>query len=309
MAESRSFTVDPRRPYSLERTVARLVRFDDLLERYDPETGVYSRLIAVGRRLLCIRVRQQGTPSRARLQVTLTGRGARDTEARTGAETYVKQALGAGQPISGFYRAFRDDPLLGPAVRRERGLRIAGNGSVFEALITTILCQQINLKFAYSIRRELTQAFGRKLRFDKELFWNFPTPQRLAGVSEPELRGMRISAAKTRAILGAASAFKSGALDEAALASCSDEAVIERLTALPGIGPWTAEQVLMRGLGRSDVFPASDLGVIKYLAQGLLGRRKIATEQEMREFAEGWRPYRSLALIYAYAELGHRRQR
>jgi 3-methyladenine DNA glycosylase/8-oxoguanine DNA glycosylase len=83
--------------------------------------------------------------------------------------------------------------------------------------------------------------------------------------------------------------------------------VIERLTAFRGIGRWTADTVLLRGLARRDAFPAGDLGVVKYLAQGLLGRRAPASESQMRAFAERWRPYRSYALVYAYAELSYRR--
>ena len=64
----------------------------------------------------------------------------------------------------------------------------------------------------------------------------------------------------------------------------------------------------MRGLARSDAFPAGDLGVVKYIAQGLLGRDGLATEREMRELAERWRPHRALALIYAYAELARIRE-
>ena len=62
----------------------------------------------------------------------------------------------------------------------------------------------------------------------------------------------------------------------------------------------------MRGLARTDAFPGGDLGVVKYLAQGMLGKKEKATESEMRNFAERWRPYRGLALVYCYAELSRR---
>ncbi len=95
---------------------------------------------------------------------------------------------------------------------------------------------------------------------------------------------------------------------EAELEQLPDEELIERLTALKGIGRWTAEITLMRGFARPDAFPGGDLGVVKYLAQGLLGRKEVATEQEMRAFAERWRPHRALALTYAYAALARRRE-
>jgi DNA-3-methyladenine glycosylase II len=109
------------------------------------------------------------------------------------------------------------------------------------------------------------------------------------------------------AIQGVARAFADGSLDEEEIARLSDEEAIEKMTAIVGVGRWTAEIALLRGLGRVDIFPAADLGVVKYLAQGLLGHEVRAREDDMRRYSERWRPYRGLALVYAYAELARRR--
>ena len=82
--------------------------------------------------------------------------------------------------------------------------------------------------------------------------------------------------------------------------------MVDCLIRYKGIGRWTAEIALMRGLGRPDVFPAGDLTVIKGMASAFLGREEIARESEMRDFSERWRPHRSLALVYAYKELQRR---
>jgi DNA-3-methyladenine glycosylase II len=92
-------------------------------------------------------------------------------------------------------------------------------------------------------------------------------------------------------------------LNQSEIAQLPDEAAIEQLIQIKGIGRWSAETALMRGLARNDAFPGGDLGVVKYLAQGMLGRKEKATESEMRTFADRWRPYRGLALVYCYAEL------
>ena len=81
---------------------------------------------------------------------------------------------------------------------------------------------------------------------------------------------------------------------------------MERLTEIKGIGRWTAETALLRGLARADAFPAGDLGIVKYLAEGLFEHGRRATESEMRLYAERWRPWRGLALVYAWAELARR---
>ncbi len=172
--------------------------------------------------------------------------------------------------------------------------------------MTAVLSQQVNLRFAYDIRRELALAFGRRARFRGTTYFAFPSPPRLARESEAALRRFRLSGAKAGTIARLARAFASGDVSEQLVAGLPDEEAIERLTAIKGIGRWTAEIALLRGLGRADVFPGGDLGVVKYVAMELLGHRARVPEALMRRFAERWRPYRGLALIYAYAEIARR---
>ncbi len=197
--------------------------------------------------------------------------------------------------------------MLASPIRAFRGLRVAGLPSLWEALVTAVLAQQVNLMFAYDIRRELALRYGPKARFFGETFVGFPSTGALADETLPRLRRFRLSRSKAIAIRGLARAFEEGSLSEEGLASLPDEEAIERLTELPGVGRWTAEIGLLRGLGRPDIFPAGDLGVVKYLAQGLLGHSTRAKEEEMRSFSQRWSPHRSLALVYGYAELTRRK--
>jgi DNA-3-methyladenine glycosylase II len=297
-----TFDIRPRRPYALGLTVERFTRFPEVVDRV--EDASYRRLLdgEVGGPLL-LDVSQRGAPSRAVLRVRLVGPRARTARARRVAIRIVERALGAATGVRSFYDDLGDDPILGRPIRRFRGLRAAGWPSLWEALVTAILCQQVNLRFAYSIRRELALAFGRRARLDGGSWVAFPTPARVARGSAEALERFRLSRSKARAIHELAVAFASGSLAEDELDGLSDEAAIARLTAHHGVGRWTAEVALLRGLARRDAFPAADLGVVKYLARDLLGRSRPASEGEMRRFAERWRPHRGLALIYAYAEM------
>jgi DNA-3-methyladenine glycosylase II len=298
------FTVIPERPYSLALTAERYTRYPEVVDRFDGRT--YRRLLPLGRGVL-LSVTQEGSPARAALAVELQGAAASTGAARTAALRVVEQALGASAGVGDFYRAHAADPVLGAPIRAFRGLRAAGVPSLWEALVTAVLAQQVNLHFAYDIRRELALAYGKTARFRGETFVAFPAPEPLAAESLPRLRRFRLSRAKAVAIRGLARAFADGALSETQLASLADESAIERLTAHRGIGRWTAEIGLLRGLGRTDIFPAGDLGVVKYLAQGLLGQAERAREDDMRRFAERWSPHRALALVYGYAELNRRK--
>jgi DNA-3-methyladenine glycosylase II len=298
--ERERFTFVPRGPYSLAATAARFTRFPEVVDRFDGTA--YRRLLPLGRSPVLLEVRQRGTVGRAELQARLTGPEAGSVAARRAALSVVQTGLGAALDVRGFYRAFRGDPLLGRSLRSFRGLRIAGTPSLWEALVTAVLSQQVNLPFAYDIRRELALAFGRRARFAGETYVAFPTPERLARESPGRLRSFRLSAAKAGTLQRMAEAFSSGEISEAAIRALPDEEAIAKLTELKGIGRWTAEIGLLRGLGRADVFPGADLGVVKYLAMRLLGHPERATEKVMRGFAERWRPWRGLALVYAYAE-------
>ena len=297
-------TFTPRRPYSLALTAERYTRFPEVVDRY--AGGVYRRLLPIGRGGVLLSVAQEGSPARAVLRVSLEGKAADSAAAARAARRVVDVALGAAADVGAFYRAQRQDALLADSIRDFRGLRVAGAPSLWEALITAILAQQVNLRFAYDIRRELALAFGRRARFGGETFVAFPSPDAMASETAAALGRFRLSGAKATAIAGLARAFAQGAVTESDIAALSDEDAIERLTELRGVGRWTAEIGLLRGMGRLDIFPAGDLGVVKYLAQGLLGRPAKAREDEMRRFAERWQPHRGLALVYGYAELNRR---
>lgn len=300
----RRFSITPPRPYSLPLTAERYSRFPDPVDHYDGKT--YRRLLALGRGAVLATVEQSGGATNPKVRITLEGAGADSPRARAAAERLARDALGAGTDVQLFYRAARLDPLLAPLVRRFRGLRIGGYPSLWEALVTAVLSQQVNLSLAFGIRAQLATVFGRRRIARGETFFAFPQPERIAEAGERGLEGFRMSASKIGTVARLAKGFSSGELSESEIAALPEEAAVERLTEIKGIGRWTAETALLRGLARADAFPAGDLGIMKYLAQGLFEHGRRASESEMRLYAERWHPWRGLALIYCWAELAHR---
>ncbi len=300
------YTVEPLGPYSLDRTLARLARFEERVDRF--EAGIYRRLLFLRGRPLFLHVRQSGPPTRARLVIDLTGDQARSKEARALASAVLERVLGATTDVRPFYRRFRSDALVGPLIRRHLGLRVTGRLTTWEALLQIVLSQQIHLKLAHGMLAELAERLGRKARLDGKVYYSFPSPRAIDAERVSALRRFRLSQAKAETLKRLAAAFESGALSDDKLRSLGDDEAIELLTSHKGIGRWTAEFTLLRGLGRMDIFPGGDLGVLKYLARGMLGYEGRALEKDMRLFAESWRPYRGLALIYAYAELARREE-
>ena len=294
----------PQRPYSLVLTAARLAAFPEVVDCF--EDDFYRRLVFVGRYPHLLEVTQRGGSSRAVLDVTISGKAARTKETRRIVGGVLENVFRIHSDVRPFYRKFGDDPLLGPLIKEFRGLRVAGRGTVWETLIQIVISQQINLKFAHSILCELATALGRRARFDGKLYFNFPSPARIAKTTIEELRSFRLSQSKSETLSRLAKAFRAGDMSDEKLTGMPDDELIELLMSFKGVGRWTAEFTLLRGLSRLDVFPAGDLGVVKYFAKEMLGHEAPAREESMREFAERWRPYRGLALIYVYAELARR---
>jgi len=301
------YEITPLRPYSLARTLDRLRRFPERVDCF--EEGIYRRLLFVRGRPTFLEVEQIGAPGRAVLRVTLRGSRSDDDETKELVNRVIERVLGARTDVRLFYRAFRRDPLLGPLVRRHLGLRVAGRLTLWETLLQIVLSQQINLALAHGILAALAETMGRRARIDGRLFYSFPSPRALADADLDELGRLRLSRAKAETLKRLGAAFACGDLTEEEVSSLSDAEAVERLTSYKGVGRWTAEFALLRGMGRMDIFPAGDLGVVKYLAQEMLGYEGVAREGEMRAFADSWRPYRGLALIYAYAELAARPKR
>jgi DNA-3-methyladenine glycosylase II len=288
-------------------TAARLASFPEVVDCY--EDSHYQRLVFIGHTPHLLAVTQRGAPSRATLDVTVSGKHAKTKAARRAVETVLDNVFRIRSDVRSFYRNFSCDPLLGPLITKFRGLRVVGRETLWETLVQIIISQQINLRFAHSILCELATELGLKARFNGRLYFNFPSPQCMAKMTVDELRSFRLSRSKSETILRLARTFGTGAWTEDELRSMADEELIELLTSFKGVGRWTAEFTLLRGMSRLDVFPAGDLGVVKYFAKEMLGYETSASEQGMREYADRWRPYRGLALIYVYAELARRMQK
>jgi AraC family transcriptional regulator, regulatory protein of adaptative response / DNA-3-methyladenine glycosylase II len=189
--------------------------------------------------------------------------------------------------------ALGDDPLLGAAVRLAPGRRVPGTPEGDELAVRAVLGQQISLAGAAAAAARLVREYGQPLpRPLGTVSHLFPSAAALASIDPAEFRMPR---SRARTLHGLCSALASG---ELVLARGGDpERVRAQLLALPGIGPWTADYVLMRALGDTDVFLATDLGIKRSLER--LG--VDADPASALALAERWRPYRSFAMQYLWA--------
>ena len=184
--------------------------------------------------------------------------------------------------------AFKDDPLIGPRFARAPGLRVPGAFDGFELAIRAVLGQQISVKGATTIAGRIVARFGEPFDSGAEGITHFfPPPQRLA---RGDSAGLGLTGGRIATLKGLAGAVASGGLDFGPRETL--EAKIAELTALPGIGEWTAHYVALRALGEPDAFPASDLGLRKAAGGG-----KPVTAKELELLSQDWRPWRGYAAL------------
>jgi DNA-3-methyladenine glycosylase II len=167
----------------------------------------------------------------------------------------VEKLLGLEFELEPFYAWAADQPVLGELVPRLLGFRPPLAPDPFESLVTSITAQQVSLFAAFAIRTRMIERFGER----GELAYGFPTRERIAAASEEELVALGFSWRKAEYVVGLARAE----IDLEGLAEVDDDEVRARLTALRGLGPWTAEWFLARHLARPRAWPAGDLGVRK----------------------------------------------
>jgi DNA-3-methyladenine glycosylase II len=202
-------------------------------------------------------------------------------------------------PLEEFYRHVRHERILRGTDRRFRGLRLPRDANLYEALLHAIVGQQLSVVAANAIKRRLFAATDAFLEADGIAVPCAPAPARLSALGPDGLRALGMSRAKATAI-GAIAVDVSEVEKEARTAALGPlSAALDRLTERPGVGRWTAENALLRGVGRTDVFVGGDLGIRVALDEyGVVPRS--ASEEEARAWSDrcypGWGSYATLYL-------------
>lgn len=186
----------------------------------------------------------------------------------------------------------RRDPVLGAVIRRVGPCGLAPRGDPYRYLVRSVLYQQLAGAAARAIEARLHARFGGRI----------PAPARLRAARPATLRACGLSRQKIASLRAIAAAFDERVLDARRLARLDDAAVVEAVTVVRGVGPWTAHMLLMFSLGRPDVLPVGDYGVRK-AAMTLYGLPALPRASELEAIAEPWRPWRSVASWYLWRAL------
>ncbi len=276
-------------PFHLQATVRVLQRRP--ANRVDVwDNGRYLRVFPVKNGHVLAAVTNRGSVARPRLLLTclaasspalLRGRSAPSREIAD----KLRAILGLDVDPSPLQRAARSEPGLRKVASSLRGMRPPRFGGLFETFLNVIPFQQLSLDAGTAIIGRLVERFGESLEYRGRLFHAPPEGCAIADARPAALRACGLSGRKVDTLRQIGRAIASGRLDAAEIAGLSTEDALRRLVQLPGIGPWSAALVLLRGFGRLDVFPPGDVGAKRGLA-ALLQFEEGTFEERVRRFGE-----------------------
>lgn len=253
-----------RAPFHLEATVRVLQRRpENRVEVWEQDR--YVRVLACADGLALVEVENHGTIDDPDVRVAIRS-GSPSAAARGEIERTLRKVLGLDVDPEPLQRLAEAERALRPTALALRGMRPTRFAGWFEAFANVVPFQQLSLDAGLAIVRRLVERFGERLEHGGRRFHAFPTASAIAAAGPAALRECGLSARKAESLRHLARAIESNELSEEKISDMSTDDALRTLTDLPGIGPWSAGLVLLRGLGRLDVFPPGDVGAERRLA-------------------------------------------
>ena len=293
-SSSTTLFVEPEGPFDFERSASMHGRFQKSLpDLY--EDGAYKRVLHIYGKPVLVIASSSGTIEGPRLRVEVHPR--LSILERKSLRNLLHNMFGNSFDFNSFRQGAKKDRLMNTVSRELEGLRPIAPPSIFEALVIGITEQQISLDAAIAIRSRLIEKYGDLLRFRGRDFYAFPTPKSLATSNPKQMRTVGLSRSKVLYIRELASKVESGELDLESLRMMDDESAIAELTKIKGIGRWTAEYALIRGMGRVNSLPADDLGIRRAISQAYFKGKRTSSKQVRRVLSK-FAPYSGISAFY-----------
>lgn len=213
---------------------------------------------------------------------------------------YIEDWFDLTTDLQGFYEMAETDPILNPVVQQYYGLRVIGVPDLFEALVWAVMGQQINLTFAYTLKKRFVESYGDSVVYEGETYWTFPHPETIAALPLADLRALQLTGRKSEYILGIASIMATGDLNKERLLQEPD--MESELLEIRGVGAWSANYVMMKCLHDASAFPLADVGLHNALKAQLNMKRK-PTIAEISELSANWSGWEAYATFYLWRSL------
>ncbi len=279
-----SFLLHPSHPFRLDYTVWALRRRSkNGVDLWSNER--YTRLFFIENQLIKVNVEQKNEK-----EILVSTHKKISPKIKIELIRLLEMILGLNRNLLNFYRIAEQDPYLTPMVMQFKGLKPPRFPSIFEALVNAISCQQLSLDAGLQIQNRFVQYVGKSMSDADGTFYAFPIPKDVANCSIPELKKLGFSTNKCGTLIELSSRVLADETLFDDLEVKTNNEIVTFLCQFKGIGRWSAEYVLLRGLGKIEMFPGDDVGAAKNLQLLLHIKTKLDYEQ-ISKITKKWYPY------------------
>jgi DNA-3-methyladenine glycosylase II len=283
-------------PFSFDLSAEIFANGDKQIRSY--EKGLFWQVVRVNGKLILATVESVGIGDKPKLCAELKSDRELTQEDKKKAEEAISVLFNLNFDLAPFYEEVKKDKVLACLTQKLKGLKSPTTQTVFEALVDSIVEQQISLKVANGMEKKLIKKFGDALGLEGEVYYTYPTPPKLASASSEALRQCGLSFRKAEYIKSVSTLIMEGKLDLEKLKDYdSADEIIRELDRVKGVGVWTAEFTLLRGMQRLEALPAEDLGLRRVISHYYCGGKAV-TGAQAREIAKGWGKWKGLAAYY-----------
>ncbi len=291
-----NFTLKCVPPFSFNLSASLFSNGDAQIRRF--QEGKFWQVIRFDGQLALATVEDSGTVENPWISVKLQSNRIISSGMKNHAKSIIAALFDIKFNPKPFYEQASKDRILRRVIRNFWGLRIPSTATVFEALLDSIVEQQISLDVAHVLETNVVKTFGNILKLEDREYFAYPTPNKLASANIKQLRSCGLSTRKAEYLIEISKLIRDRKLNLEDYRNYSDtEKIIEELDKIRGIGIWTAELTIARSMHRYDTIPADDLGLRRVIAHYYCPDRKI-TGQQARKIADKWGKWKGLAAFY-----------
>ncbi len=290
-----SFRLKPIPPFSLALTAWALRRRpENIVDGW--RGGTYGRVLVLSGQPVEVEVIQTARPEKPVLQVSISCRR-EIPRLRERVSQVLERMLGLRVDLSDFYRVSRKERTLRNLSERFLGLKPPRFPDLFESLVNAFACQQLSLHVGILLLNRLAKSFGISSEIGTAGLYSFALPERLATADSESLKELGFSRQKIRSLAELSQGVTQRTFNLDEIERLGNQGALKKLYELRGVGRWTAEYVLLRGLGRTDVFPGDDVGAQNKLRK-LLRLEESPDYEQVQSLLSRWKPFAGLIYFH-----------
>jgi DNA-3-methyladenine glycosylase II len=296
MTFTETFKIEALAPFNFDLTAQIFQSGDKQIRTYS--NGQFTQVLKLNGKLAMVKLVSTGTIDQPKITVELKSSSPIILQDMQKTEEAVKFIFNLDFDLCSFYSEVKNDCTMTQIAQQLYGLKNPTTPTVFEALVDSIVEQQISIKVAHALEERLVKKFGEILTLNEEHYYAYPTPQNIAIASIEEIQDCGLSQRKAEYIQQTAELIVNGKLDLEHLKTHQNpEEIIAELDEIRGIGVWTAELTMLRGMQKLDALPADDFGIRRVISRYYC-RGKPIKSGEAREIAKSWGRWKGLAAFY-----------